>query len=171
MQFYAGVLTFLLGNRNSERSGESLSQFFQLLSSNGFSVPWKLSLTLWSHKLVKPTRQLLNVLKTSSLWHYTFDQGLVKSKKFYLEIILLIISEFRAMASSFSHSTLAQRNKNGKAMFPGTCFPFPIITLLSYSFWLYTLHKKWSFPLRISSVNVTKFAGNYGFGHIYWRNP
>ena len=30
-----------------------------------------------------------------------------------------------------------------------------------------TLHKKWSFPLRISSVNVTKF----GFGHIYWRNP
>ena len=34
-----------------------------------------------------------------------------------------------------------------------------------------TLHKKWSFPLRFSSVNVTKFAGNYGFGHIYWRNP
>ena len=32
------------------------------------------------------------------------------------------------------------------------------------------LHKKWSFPLRISSVNVAKSAGNYGFGHIYWRN-
>ena len=30
-----------------------------------------------------------------------------------------------------------------------------------------TLHKKLSFPLRISSVNVTKSAGNYGFGHIY----
>ena len=30
------------------------------------------------------------------------------------------------------------------------------------------LHKKWSFSLRISSVNV---AGNCGFGHIYWRNP
>ena len=27
-----------------------------------------------------------------------------------------------------------------------------------------TLHKKWSFPLRISSVNG-------GFGHLYWRNP
>ena len=25
----------------------------------------------------------------------------------------------------------------------------------------YTLHKKWSFPLRISSVNVTKSAGNF----------
>ena len=34
-----------------------------------------------------------------------------------------------------------------------------------------TLHKKRSFPLRISSVNVTKFAVSCGFGHIYWRNP
>ena len=34
-----------------------------------------------------------------------------------------------------------------------------------------TLHKKWSFPLRISSVNVTKFAVSCRFGHIYWRNP
>ena len=33
------------------------------------------------------------------------------------------------------------------------------------------LHKKWNFPLRISSVNVTKSAGNCGFGHIYRRNP
>ena len=33
------------------------------------------------------------------------------------------------------------------------------------------LHKKWSFPLRISSVNVTKSAGNCGFGQIYWRIP
>ena len=33
-----------------------------------------------------------------------------------------------------------------------------------------SLHKKWSFPLRISSVNVTKFAGNCGFGHICRRN-
>ena len=30
---------------------------------------------------------------------------------------------------------------------------------------------KWSFPLKISSVNVIKSAGNCGFGHIYWRNP
>ena len=33
------------------------------------------------------------------------------------------------------------------------------------------LHKKWSFSLRISSVNVTKSTVNCGFGHIYWRNP
>ena len=33
------------------------------------------------------------------------------------------------------------------------------------------LHKKWSFSWRISSVNVTKCAGNCRFDHIYWRNP
>ena len=33
------------------------------------------------------------------------------------------------------------------------------------------LHKKWSFPLRTSLVNVTKFAVSCGFGHIYWINP
>ena len=32
-----------------------------------------------------------------------------------------------------------------------------------------TLHKIWSFPLRVSSVNTTKSAGNF-FGNIYWRN-
>ena len=31
--------------------------------------------------------------------------------------------------------------------------------------------QKWSFPLKISSVNVTKSDGHCGFGHIYWRNP
>ena len=30
--------------------------------------------------------------------------------------------------------------------------------------------QKWSFPLRISSVNVTKSAGICGFGHIDWKN-
>ena len=34
-----------------------------------------------------------------------------------------------------------------------------------------SLHKKWSFPLRISSVNVTKSAASRVLGHIYWINP
>ena len=34
-----------------------------------------------------------------------------------------------------------------------------------------SLHKKWSFPLRISSVNVTKSTGNCGFDYIYWIYP
>ena len=51
--------------------------------------------------------------------------------------------------------------------------------LNSNSFWVVqysylpwnSLHKKWSFPLRISSGNVTKSAVSSGFGHIYYRNP
>ena len=34
-----------------------------------------------------------------------------------------------------------------------------------------SFHKKQSFPLRISSVNMTKSAVSRGLGHIYWRNP
>ena len=36
---------------------------------------------------------------------------------------------------------------------------------------LHARHKKWSFSLRIFSVNVTTSAGNCRFGHIYWQNP
>ena len=32
-----------------------------------------------------------------------------------------------------------------------------------------SLQKKWSFPVRISWVNVTKSEGNCWFGHIYWK--
>ena len=35
---------------------------------------------------------------------------------------------------------------------------------------IYHYTNKWSFPLRISSINVTKSAGNCEFSHIYWRN-
>ena len=34
-----------------------------------------------------------------------------------------------------------------------------------------TLHKKWSFPLRIFLVSNTKSTVSCKFGHIYWRNP
>ena len=51
---------------------------------------------------------------------------------------------------------------------------FIIKNMLPLRFWVckgkYPLHKKWSFPLRISSVNVTKSTISCGFGHIYWSN-
>ena len=54
-----------------------------------------------------------------------------------------------------------------------------LVSVTHFFFWLRnlltscttSLHKKWSFPIRISSVNVTKSAGSCGFGHIHWRNP
>ena len=44
--------------------------------------------------------------------------------------------------------------------------------MLSISFWNTHIgtYKKWSFPLRISSENVTKSAVNCGFCHIYRKN-
>ena len=38
-------------------------------------------------------------------------------------------------------------------------------------FLIFALHREWSFPLKISPVNVTKYAGSSWFGHIYCRNP
>ena len=39
-----------------------------------------------------------------------------------------------------------------------------------FSHWQPALHKKWTFPLRTSLVNVTKFAISWRSGHIQWRN-
>ena len=48
---------------------------------------------------------------------------------------------------------------------------FSLIRIFSYNGRAFDfkllLHKKWNFPLRISSVNVTKSAGNCGFGQIF----
>ena len=48
----------------------------------------------------------------------------------------------------------------------------PVMTTLNSLFnKASALHKKWSFPLTISSVNVAKSAEICGFGQIYWKNP
>ena len=47
---------------------------------------------------------------------------------------------------------------------------FMIIFLIYVKKPVQTLHQKWSFPLRISLINVAKSAGNSGFGHIYRRS-
>ena len=45
-------------------------------------------------------------------------------------------------------------------------FPTDFVIGIHFSLTVKTLDKKWSFPLRISSVNMTKFVENCGFGHI-----
>ena len=42
-------------------------------------------------------------------------------------------------------------------------------TRLTVDKFLSILHKKWSFPIRISLVNATKFSGNCRFGHIHFK--
>ena len=45
------------------------------------------------------------------------------------------------------------------------------LRLVAVAIWQWSLHKKWNFQLKISSVNVAKSAGNCRFGQIYWRSP
>ena len=51
------------------------------------------------------------------------------------------------------------------------CCLFFNVFLHFWSIERFSLRKKWSFSLRISSVNVTKFESCCRLGHIYWRNP
>ena len=44
------------------------------------------------------------------------------------------------------------------------------VTLIFQRQFVLPLYEKWSFPLRISSINITKSFGNRGFSNIYWRN-
>ena len=73
---------------------------------------------------------------------------------------------------------------NGKHLFVLNYFPkkffinkvwqgpkYAFISIYTFNKWEESLCEKWCFPLRISSVHVTKSAGNCRFGHIYWRNP
>ena len=58
----------------------------------------------------------------------------------------------------------------------GDCFCKDVIELVWSILWKtkpklnLTLHKTWSFPWRISSVNITKSTENCKFGHIYSKN-
>ena len=51
------------------------------------------------------------------------------------------------------------------------CTLWSIVSIFFQLNFAISLHKKFTFPLRISSVNMTKSAGNCRFGYIYWRNP
>ena len=48
---------------------------------------------------------------------------------------------------------------------------FPHPSFLPTEYCSVSLHKNWSFSLKISSVNVTKSAVSCRFDHIYGRNP
>ena len=51
--------------------------------------------------------------------------------------------------------------------FTGNVYFFIATNVFQILCFLISLHKKWSFSLRISSVNATKSVN----GLIYWRNP
>ena len=77
------------------------------------------------------------------------------------------IEEFIPVSWVFFTECIVVINGLVKVRKPSDCVSLSIISSV------FQIHcrKKRSFPLRISSVDVTKFAVFCGFGHIYWRNP
>ena len=74
-----------------------------------------------------------------------------------------------AMKNSFTpRESFYDSNENESQVY--STMPQVTLTLVG-DYILLPLHKKWNFPLRISSLNMTKSAGKCGFDHIYWRNP
>ena len=98
----------------------------------------------------------LATLSKKRLWHRYFPVSFVKfSRAPFLQ------NSSRRLLLPLKKKTF-KGNKNNQTPFITKELRKEIYT---------TLHKKWSFPLRVSSVNVTKSAVACGFGHIYWRNP
>ena len=77
---------------------------------------------------------------------------------------LLLLSE--NMLTNFSYSQYSEFLWKTDQPITSQCY----ISVPPCGFWI-TTHKKWSFPWRISSENVTRSAVSCGFGHIYWKNP
>ena len=55
--------------------------------------------------------------------------------------------------------------------FTGNVYFFIATNVFQILCFVVALHKKWSFWLRISSVNATESAVSSGFGLVDWRNP
>ena len=104
---------------------------------------------------VSEITQSFNYDKSSSI------SQLIKSKSRNLQKLL---KYFHGKTTSVSNVLL-----------PASVLPVILVlysvTILTCCCLFVILHKKRSFPLRISWVNVTKSAVPCGFGHIYWRNP
>ena len=80
---------------------------------------------------------------------------------YYIHVLPSLIDQRRFKIWFSNKMNLSQSNIY---IYHNNSFRLPMSTLL----WAKTLHKRWSFPLRISSVNVTSVSS--GFRHIYWRN-
>ena len=96
----------------------------------------------------------------------------------FLSVSKVLLGRNRLLDSNRSHGlslidTFKVFKKTLNKQPCGSCYSIVLLTLtcniIKRS--LYNaLHKKWRFPLRNFSINVTKSAVFCVFGHIYWRN-
>ena len=141
------------------------------LSRVGFLLPW-VSFNSFN--------RLLWLMQSSifshffSLSFFTFSFAAANSLR--NSSLNIFISWFRSKPSGiegcFVGAVCAASNKfqnanNNKSFEAISDFDITCVYLNRKKFQDITLHKKWSFPLRIFSVNIAKSAENCGFGHIY----
>ena len=104
-----------------------------------------ITLSILRERIFFPLKEILRKLV---IWHFS-----EVAKSFHKNRFL--VWKFRLF--SFNYVSSLGKQANNWAQFPSK------LPMLSP----WTLHKKWSFPLRISSVNVTKSAGNFFFDCFY----
>ena len=96
---------------------------------------------------------IVNFLKVV---RYPYEAYISKCTSTYITFIFLV--SLRELLALEGKSNLS------------SCFFHLILSPIGSSQVIHPLHKKWSFPLRISSINVSKSAVSCEFCHIYW-NP
>ena len=100
----------------------------------------------------------------SSLWHTSFRnifQYLLQQKTNHKELQRTTATHNNSKKNAKRFATVTQRHKTVEIMSTMTH---------NNAKQIQTLHKNWSFALKISSVNVSKSATSCGFGHTYRRN-
>ena len=129
---------------------------------------------------MQPEYRKIQTRKNSLFWHFSHSsiydyKPLLEIGTFINEKWLFFTFNFSVLCKKAKHLTYFRKmlitcKVNDTFLKPTQSVPLKIH--LDPKFEPYqALHKKWSFPLRISSVNMTKFAQNWGVGHIYWKNP
>ena len=129
-------------------SGVSIANFEQVNTDWLISpIPIKVQKTLFNfHDVEKSRYDIENAMK-SGTWQFR-----------YWQIILIIL------ITLFHIDTLLRKMHEIQVLYIGH------LVILWSKYFYKTLLKKWSFPLSISSVNVTKTV-SCGFSHIYKRDP
>ena len=101
--------------------------------------------------------------------------------EFFWPVLSRIRTEYGDILCKFSHSVQMWENtnqKNSECKHYLRSFICPkesqgcFLYIHRDFFFIYiSLHKNWSFPLRVSLVIVTKSTVSCIFSHIHWRNP
>ena len=137
-----------------------------LILSISVDIDWEIHLNL--NCLTKETTKLIYIKLYDFCWNFTIWQVLlaIRFLTIFANIIFICVLEAKncAKSSMFNSNDALVILK----LFHSSLHRVMITRTIRG---IFHCTKKWSFPLRISLVNVFKSTVCCGFGHIYWRNP